>query len=54
MKVTLQIFQKLLTRAKKKLADSVEKKGGNAVPDDERAMKELPLYTKSKFLRRKA
>jgi len=37
----LQMFQKLLTPEQKKLADLVEKKGGNAVLDDEQAMKEL-------------
>ena len=37
----LQMFQKLLTPEQKKLADLVEKKGGNAVLDDECAMREL-------------
>jgi len=37
----LQMFQKLLTPEQKKLADLVRKKGGNAVLDDERAMREL-------------
>ena len=37
----LHMFQKLLTPEQKKLADLVEKNGGNAVLDDERAMREL-------------
>ena len=37
----LQMFQKLLTPEQKKLADMVEKKGGNAILDDEDTMKEL-------------
>ena len=37
----LQMFQKLLTPEQKKLADLVEKKGGNAILDDEDTMKEL-------------
>lgn len=37
----LQLFQKLLTPEQKKLADIIEKKGGNAVLDDEHALKEL-------------
>jgi len=37
----LQMFQKLLTPEQKKLAELVEKKGGNAVLDNERDMKEL-------------
>jgi hypothetical protein len=41
MEVMLQMFQKLLTPEQKKLADLVEKKGGNAVLDDEHAMKDL-------------
>ena len=37
----LQMFQKLVTPEQKKLADLVQEKGGNAVLDDEQAMKEL-------------
>ena len=37
----LQLFQKLLTPEQKKLADIIEKKGGNAVLDDEHALEEL-------------
>ena len=37
----LHMFQKLLTPEQKKLADLVEKKGGNAVLDDEHVMMEL-------------
>jgi len=37
----LQMFQKLLTPEQKKLADMIEKKGGNAVLDNEGVMKEL-------------
>ena len=35
------MFQKLLTPEQKKLADMVEKGGGNAVLDDERVMRQL-------------
>jgi len=41
MEVMLQMFQTLLTPEQKKLADMVEKKGGNAVLDNEGVMKEL-------------
>jgi hypothetical protein len=41
MEVMLQTFQRLLTPDQKKLADLVEKRGGNAVLEDERAMEEL-------------
>ena len=41
MEVMLQMFQKLVTPEQKKLADLVQEKGGNAVLDDEQAMKEL-------------
>ena len=37
----LQMFQKFLTPEQRKLADLVEKTGGNAILDDEDAMKEL-------------
>ena len=37
----LQMFQKLVTPEQKKLANLVQKKGGNAVLDDEPAMREL-------------
>lgn len=37
----LQMFQTLLTPEQKKLADMVEKKGGNAVLDNEGVMREL-------------
>ena len=37
----LQMFQKLVTPEQKKLADLVQEKGGNAVLDDEQAMKEI-------------
>ena len=37
----LQLFQKLLTPEQKKLADIVQKKGGNAVLEDEHALEEL-------------
>ena len=37
----LQMFQTLLTPEQKKLANMVEKKGGNAVLDNEGAMREL-------------
>ena len=41
MEVMLQMFQKFLTPEQRKLADLVEKAGGNAILDDEHAMKEL-------------
>ena len=41
MEVMLQMFQTLLTPEQKKLADIIEKKGGNAVLDNEGVMKEL-------------
>jgi len=41
MEVMPQVFQKFLTPEQKKLADLVEKKGGNGVLDDEHVMKEL-------------
>jgi len=41
MEVMLQMFQKLVTPEQKKLANLVQEKGGNAVLDDEQAMKEL-------------
>ena len=41
MEVMLQMFQKLLTPEQKELADLVEKRGGNAILDDEHAMREL-------------
>ena len=37
----MQMFQTLLTPEQKKLADMVEKKGGNAVLDNEGVMREL-------------
>ena len=41
MEVMLQMFQTLLTPEQKKLANMVEKKGGNAVLDNEGVMREL-------------
>ena len=41
MEVMLQMFQTLLTPEQKKLADMIEKDGGNAVLDDENVMKKL-------------
>jgi hypothetical protein len=37
----LQLFQKFITPEQKKLSDLIKKKGGDAVLDDEEAMKEL-------------
>ena len=49
MEVMLQMFQKFLTPEQRKLADLVEKAGGNAILNDEHAMKQLAAAETSLF-----